>query len=172
MIAASIHEDHILTEDSDKARELFAKSQFGTIHHGQVSLTFIEALYLVEHKKIHIKNKRGEVIPFEKLLKRARRQEKKVWIKYVIFRDLRKRGYIVKTGLKFGAEYRVYPRGVKPGEDHAKWIIFPVAANESLTWYEFASKNRVAHSTKKNLLIGIVDEENNITYYQIEWIKP
>ena len=42
------------------------------------------------------------------------------------FKDLRKKGYIVKTALKFGADFRVYEKGVKPGEDHAKWVVFPV----------------------------------------------
>jgi len=37
---------------------------------------------------------------------------------------------------------------------------------------DFSAKNRVAHSTKKNLLIGIVDEENDVTYYEISWVKP
>ncbi len=39
---------------------------------------------------------------------------------------MRNRGYIIKTALKFGADFRVYDRGVKPGEDHARWIIHRV----------------------------------------------
>jgi len=85
---------------------------------------------------------------------------------------MRNRGYIIKTALKFGAEFRVYGRGIKPGEDHAKWVVYPVLESSVLTWYEFAAKNRVAHSTKKKLLIGIVDAENSVTYYEIKWIKP
>ena len=80
--------------------------------------------------------------------------------------------YIVKTALKFGADFRIYDRGVKPGEDHAKWVVFPVHEGETLTWYEFAAKNRVAHSTKKRLLIGIVDDESDVTYYEIKWVRP
>ena len=85
---------------------------------------------------------------------------------------MRNRGFIVQPALKFGAEFRVYARGVKPGQDHAKWILYPVSENSSLTWHDFSAKNRVAHSTKKNLLIGIVDEEQDVTYYEIRWIKP
>ena len=85
---------------------------------------------------------------------------------------MRNRGYIVKTALKFGADLRIYERGVKPGEEHAKWILYPVYESNGLTWQEFAAKNRVAHSTRKKLLIGIVDDENDVTYYEIEWKKP
>ena len=93
------------------------------------------------------------------------------WPKYCVFKDLREKGYIVKTALKYGAEFMVYDKGIKPGEDHSKWILFPVFETNTLTWQEFAAKNRVAHSTKKNLLMGIVDEKNEVTYYEIQWIK-
>ena len=63
-------------------------------------------------------------------------------------------------------------KGIKPGEDHAKWILYPVRESDILTWHDFSAKNRVAHSTKKNLLIGILDEENDVTYYEIRWTKP
>jgi tRNA-intron endonuclease len=85
---------------------------------------------------------------------------------------MRERGYIVKTALKFGADFRVYDRGVKPGEDHARWILYPVKEGSTLTWHDFSAKNRVAHSTKKRLLIGVVDEENDVTYYEIKWVRP
>ncbi len=85
---------------------------------------------------------------------------------------MRNRGYIVKTALKFGADFRVYDRGVKPGEDHAKWVVYPVNEGSTLTWHDFSAKNRVAHSTKKRLLMGIVDAENDVTYYEIRWMRP
>ena len=87
-------------------------------------------------------------------------------------RDRGSRGYIVKTALKFGADFRVYDRGVKPGEDHARWVVYPVHEGSVLTWYEFAAKNRVAHSTKKRLMLGIVDDEGDVTYYEVRWMRP
>ena len=85
---------------------------------------------------------------------------------------MRNRGYIIKTALKFGADFRVYDRGVKPGEDHAKWIVYPVHEASVFTWHEFSAKNRVAHSTKKRLLLGVVDDENDVTYYEVRWMRP
>ena len=108
----------------------------------------------------------------EAFLKKIRKIEPQFWTKYCVFRDLRNRGYIVKTALKFGADFRVYERGVKPGEEHAKWVVFPVHEGSVLTWQDFSAKNRVAHSTKKRLLIGIVDDEADVTYYEIRWMRP
>ena len=61
---------------------------------------------------------------------------------------------------------------MKPGEDHAKWVVYPVNEGNMMTWHEFAAKNRVAHSTRKRLLLAIVDDENEVTFYEVNWVRP
>lgn len=153
------------------AHTLYQSSRFGEIVDKKIKYSPYEALYLLEKSKLALTENKKK-ITLGKLLEKITETDKKAPIKYVVFRDMRNRGYIIKTALKFGAEFRVYNKGVKPGEDHAKWILYPVSESSELTWHEFSAKNRVAHSTKKNLLIAIVDEENDVTYYEIKWIKP
>lgn len=166
-------QERVITEESDEARELYNKSCYGKIlDNKKVQLSLCEALYLLEKNKIQILDGRNKPISSEKLIKKAQKYEPNFWIKYSVFRDFRNRGYIIKTALKFGADFRVYDRGIKPGEDHAKWIVFPVHEGSTLTWHEFSAKNRVAHSTKKRLLIGVVDEEGDVTYWEVAWKRP
>ena len=169
MIQSYLIGELIFSNDSE-AFSLHEKSSFGEKTGEKIQYTLAEALYLLEKKRLEIqqKNKR---ISFKELLEHSRKIDKNIQIKYPVFRDLREKGYIVKTALKFGADFRVYDKGIKPGKDHAKWILFPVHESQKLTWHEFSAKNRVAHSTKKNLLIAIVDEEADITYYEIKWVR-
>jgi tRNA-intron endonuclease len=165
--------ERVLAEVLDESRELYNQSRYGTLlDNGKLQLSLLEALYLLEKNKIEIADSRGKNLDFEQFLKRATKFEPNFWIRYCVFKDMRNRGYIIKTALKFGADFRVYDRGVKPGEDHARWIIYPVHEGATLTWYDFAAKNRVAHSTKKRLMMGIVDDEGDVTYYEIRWMKP
>jgi tRNA-intron endonuclease, archaea type len=165
--------DRIITESSDSARDLYSQGSFGSVvEHGAVQLSLGEAIYLLEKGRLNILDSRGKELGISQCMKRAERIEKGFHVKYCVFRDLRNRGYIVKTALKFGADFRVYDRGVKPGEDHAKWVVFPVPEKESLTWYDFAAKNRVAHSTKKRLLLAVVDDEGDVSYWESRWIRP
>jgi len=53
----------------------------------------------------------------EELMKFASKTDKKFYSKLIVYRDLRERGFVVKTGYKFGFDLRVYPRGKKPGEE-------------------------------------------------------
>lgn len=161
----------VVADNKSQAQELYDKSRFGELVDGKIQYSLVEALYLIEKAKLVIKeNKRA--MKKDDFIRLSQKLEKDFWIKYVVFRDMRNRGYIVKTALKFGAEFRVYDRGIKPGDDHAKWILFPVSESRSLTWYNFSAMNRVAHSTRKNLLVGIVDAESSVTYYNVAWTKP
>jgi tRNA-intron endonuclease, archaea type len=173
MIEGILIDHKVFLENSDLARDFYSKSRYGdVVDSGIIKLSLHEALFLFDNGKIIIKSQNKRVITKEQFIKKAKKIENNFWTRYCVFRDLRKKGYIVKTALKFGAEFRVYDKGIKPGEDHAKWIVYPVYESEVLTWYEFSAKNRVAHSTKKRLLIGIVDDESEVTYYEIAWKRP
>ena len=160
----------IISSNSSEAYSLYKKSVFGEPNGEKVQYSLSEVLFLVEKKKMEIFSGNKQILQKD-LINKFRRIDKKIQIKYPVFKDLRKKGYIVKTALKFGADFRVYDKGEKPGKTHAKWILFVDHESKKLAWNEFAAKNRVAHSTKKNLLIAIVDEESKITYYEISWIR-
>lgn len=171
-ITSTIISDVVQTEDSDLARELFNQGNYGVVDNNKVLLSFLEALYLFEKGKLVVLDGRGKPHSQETFLTKAKRKEKQFWMKYCVFRDLRSRGYVVKTALKFGADFRVYDRGVKPGEDHAKWIVYPVYESDVMTWHDFSAKNRVAHSTKKRLLLAVVDAEGDVSFWETRWIRP
>ncbi|MAG10853.1 tRNA-intron lyase [Candidatus Pacearchaeota archaeon] len=161
----------IVSSNSSEAHTLYKKSVFGEPRSGKVQYTISEAIYLVEKGKMELTS-RNKKIPKKELINKFKRIDKRIQIKYPVFKDLRERGYIVKTALKFGADFRVYPKGKKPGKSHAQWIVFADHESKILKWNEFSAKNRVAHSTKKKLLLAIVDEEGDITYYEVGWVRP
>lgn len=160
-----------ITSNSQEAFSLYEKSRLGEKKQSKIEYSAVEALFLLQKNKMKIFSGKKELSESE-LIRKLRRKDKKIETKLTVFKDLRKRGYILKTALKFGAEFRVYEKGIKPGKDHAKWILFTARESDSINWHEFAGKSRIAHSTKKKLLIGIVDEEDSVTYYEIAWTKP
>ena len=160
-----------ITSNTAEAQNLFAASRFGEKLGEKILYSLPEAFYLVQDKKMEIFDYKNKKLTQKDILKKFERINKKFKTKYLVFKDLRKKGYIVKTALKFGAEFRVYEKGKKITQSHSKWICFPVSENKQLTWQEFSAKNRVAHSTKKNLLIAVVDEEGAVSYYEVRWTR-
>lgn len=160
-----------VSTNSAEAYSLYDKSSFGERKDSKIIYSPSEALFLLEKGKIDVFSK-NKKLSKEELMNKFKRADKKIHLKYPVFRDLREKGYVVKTALKFGAEFRVYEKGARVGEKHSKWIVFTDYESKTLSWQEFSSKNRVAHSTKKNLLLAIVDEEGDITYYEVRWVRP
>jgi tRNA-intron endonuclease, archaea type len=173
LLVGKLSGEKVMLASNDAARDLNNQSRFGTIlTGGKVQLSLLEATYLEEKGKISVIDGRSRKLSHEQLIATGKKSEKTFPIKYAVFRDLRTRGYIVKTALKFGADLRVYDRGVKPGDDHAKWVVFAVHESQGLTWHDWSAKNRVAHSTKKRLLIAVVDDEGDVSYWETRWLRP
>ncbi|MBT3690825.1 tRNA-intron lyase [Candidatus Woesearchaeota archaeon] len=171
-IVGKFEEFSVVALDSPKTRSVYDKSRFGELKYKKFRYSLSEALYLIEKGLMDVVDGKNKAMKLETFVKKARKLEPRFWTRYSVYKDMRGRGYIVKTALKFGADFRVYDRGVKPGEDHAKWVMYAVHEGESFSWYEFSAKNRVAHSTRKNLLIAIVDDEGDVTYYNVNWERP
>ncbi|MBT7102024.1 tRNA-intron lyase [archaeon] len=159
-----------ITSNSVEAQNLHASQKFGEKLDNKILYSLPEALFLVQNKKMEIFNHQNKKLTQKEILNKFQRIDKKFKTKYLVFKDLRKKGYIVKTALKFGADFRVYNKG--SSEKHSKWICFTTSENQKMTWQDFSAKNRVAHSTKKNLLIAIADEEGDVSYYEVKWTRP
>ena len=162
----------IFSDKNNEAVALYNKSRYGEYVEDKIQYSLVEIMLLLEKGRISIKDSKKKIIKKHDFVKLCEKLDKNFSIRYRVFSDLRKRGYVVKTALKFGADFRVYDKGIKPGEDHAKWIVYPLKESEKMTLYEFSAKNRVAHSTRKTLLLAIVDDEGDVSYWNSMWVKP
>jgi len=161
----------LVTIKDKKAVALHEKSHYGKFNQDELQLSLMEALFLQEKGKIKILDKKQEkIISLDEMWELI--QDKDLLYKYLVFRDLRNRGYIVKTGFKYGSEFRLYERGKSPGDGHSDYLVKVVPENCEIPATDFSSYVRVAHGVNKKLLFAVVDEENDITYYNVEWTRP
>ena len=160
-----------VSSNSEEAFYLNERSSFGESIGEKIIYSFPESLYLLEKRKMEIFSQKRK-LSYKKLLEKLHRKDKRIQTKYSVFKNLREKGYVVKTALKFGADFRVYEKNSHARRGHAKWIIFADHESKKISWHEFSAKNRVAHSTKKKLLLAIVDEEDDVSYYEVSCIKP
>ncbi len=169
LVLPRMHSALVSSKNSEEMMLTVVEEMTSTMKRKSASAPKFQANESKEKMEIFSKSRK---LSQKEIIEKCRKIDKKIQIKYPVFKDLRERGYVVKTALKFGADFRVYEKGAKPGEKHAKWIVFTEHESNRLTWHEFSAKNRVAHSTKKNLLLAIVDEEGDISYYEVRWLKP
>jgi tRNA-intron endonuclease, archaea type len=155
-----------LFSNSQQAINLAKTKKLGEFKKNKVNYSSYEAFYLIESKKANAYSKEKKVSQ-KKVLKLFSKKDKEFLINYIVYKNLREKSYIPKTGLKFGAEFRIYEKN-KP---HAKYLTLITTQKNKINLREFISKNRVAHSTAKNLLLCVVDAQQDVTYYEISWTK-
>jgi tRNA-intron endonuclease len=160
--------DLVIIRDGNIAK-IHEKSHYGNMTEDGLQLSIIEALYLMEKGKLDVKID-SEDVSIENLLKIIRKQGS--FTNYIVYRDLRNRGYIVKTGFKYGSEFRLYERGKSPGNGHSNYLVKVANENNEFLMSDLSSYVRVAHGVNKKLLFAVVDDENDITYYNVEWTRP
>lgn len=167
---AELVENKVIVENKRKRDQLIGKA-FGERIDKELVLGLKEALYLLEKKKIEIKKGKRKVSA-KKLLELGEAIDPRFYSKYLVFKDLRDRGYIVKTGYKFGFDLRVYPRGKKPGEEHTRWVVNVCTQDEFFSMPEMSRMVRLSGNLNTTLLQAVVDSENNINYYKIKRLLP
>jgi len=175
-IEGFIKEDKVIVSDNRGVEEFYNSSYIGTLtqnDEGQEVLIFdaIEVLLLCERNRILLwedNDKSKTQYDFERLLLYFTQYDDRLWHKYIIYMDLRKRGYIVRTGYGDGLDFRVYKRGADFEKDTAKFLIYPVFEGDPIELRDLDKMSRVAMSSRKDLIVATVDRLSKPIYYSVK----
>ncbi|MCJ7818108.1 MAG: hypothetical protein MUP60_04600, partial [Candidatus Thorarchaeota archaeon] len=110
---------------SDDADRLSQQGFYGTrIDGNKLELEPVELLHLIERKRAFATTPSGDLIGSDYIVNSLLEEDPDLWIRYLVFRDLRSRGYAVRKGFGSGIGFRVYARGDKPGDANAKELVY------------------------------------------------
>lgn len=150
-----------------EAVERVSSRGYGVSENGDLTLTFYEALFLLSKGIIEIKDKKSKKkIDFETLLQRYQSFEKNAWVKYLIYRDLRSRGYVAREGFGLGIDFRVYERG-EYGKETATYLIFGVQEGQPVSVKELTRALTHVQSLKKKLVLAVLNRRGEVVYYSL-----
>jgi tRNA-intron endonuclease len=157
--------------DQAEASQIYNKGYYGVPQTGGVlKLDLMEAIYLVESMRLSVFENEKELSSSD-LLRLAHKGSEGFEIRYLVFRELRQRGYIVKLGQP-PLDFRVFPRGGSPNKTPSKWWV--AAISERSTFDLGALLDNLDRTTdvRKKLLLAVVDEESDVTYYEVRRVTP
>ncbi|VVB86437.1 tRNA-splicing endonuclease [uncultured archaeon] len=148
--------------------ELHGTSFYGRPRGETLELSLAESAYLIYMKKITVKCE-GEELDFERFFIRASNIVKNFELFYIVYKDLRGRGYYVQPS---DIGFRVYPRGGRPGRGPAEFLVFVTSERIPLMLSELREHLDNSDNKKKRLILAIVDEESDITHYEAKKLNP
>jgi tRNA-intron endonuclease len=171
-----IKEDKVIVSDKRGIEEFYNTSYIGTLEQDNQEQDIIifdamEVLLLIERHRILVwedNDKNKSLYDFEGLLTYFTKFDDRLWHKYIIYMDLRKRGYIVRMGYGNGIEFRVYKRGADFEKDTAQFLIFPVFEGSPIELRDLDKISRIALSSRKDLIVATVDRLSKPIYYSVK----
>lgn len=159
----------VLIDNSPTAQILHEKNYFGELlPDSRLELSIIEALLLVERNRLKIHTNDGNQIRSDQILTKIAEDDPQIWIRYLVYRDLRQRGYIVRLGYGDDIHFRIFPRGANPQTDIAKYFIFILEEDNAVRLDLLDKITKQSINSRKILILATVDRLGDITYYQLE----
>jgi len=170
--------NRIIVWDIDSSRLLFGNGYFGkplgiakpkgTQFSHPLVLDLIEGYYLTSKSRLIIRTKDSKPLSVLDMKSVCRSQYDGFDTKYLVFQDLRDRGYIVSPGIKFGCDFAVYEQG--PGIDHAPYLVQVCKPGFDITATAIVLAGRLATTVKKQFIIAIPKpNEKRIEFVGFDW---
>jgi tRNA-intron endonuclease len=139
---------------------------YGTADNGVFRLAFYEALYLLDREMLEVKDEKGEVADFQAVLGFYEKADQNAWVNYLVYRDLRSRGYVVREGFGAGIDFRIYERGAY-GKDTAPYLILSTQEGKPVSIEDLTGALQRSQSQKKELVLAVMNRRGEIVYYSI-----
>src|SRR5512136_31956 len=145
-----------------EGRILYEQSGYGRLEHGGVKLSPQEALYLIHRQKIEVSG-----YTFNTLLSEFGGQSNFLR-SFLVYRDLRERGYVVQNGPQ---DFRVFRRGEKPGSGESLYLVRVLSERDPIRFGTLIEEVVASKNMRKQYVLAVVDDEDELTYYEIKLPK-
>jgi tRNA-intron endonuclease, archaea type len=178
VIRGRLVENRIVIWDISDSRALFGSGYYGkplgipkpkgTDFDAPLVLDLIEGCYLVEKRRLQLFHIDGKQVSLNEIRKICKKQYVDFDAKYLVFQNLRNKGYIVAPGIKFGCDFAVYEQG--PGIDHAPYLVRVFRATDDLTATGVVLAGRLATTVKKQFILALPKvTERRVDYVGFDW---
>ena len=151
--------------DDERHRDQLRNKGFGENEDNDYILRSYEALYLSYNKRLIVK-RNDHIVGFDDLVRILIRRDKNILTRFMVYRDLRSRGYIPKEGFGFGVDFRVYERGEfekKP----AKYVVFGISEGTKIKADKLAKTINQIARMGKDAVIAVIERRGEVIYYKI-----
>src|SRR5271157_79663 len=178
--------DEVIVFDHDQGSSLYAKGFYGKplgikkpdpklSFDRELQLDLLEVVHLVKKGWLIVEDSQtGQQYTSDEIEEIAGRKYEKFMQRSLVYEDLRGKGYIVRPGLKFGADFTVYRQG--PGLDHSAFVVLVLENENRISAMDMVRAGRLATSVKKRFVIASISSSEStlptIVYYVFKWFKP
>jgi tRNA-intron endonuclease len=169
-ISAVLVDDKVVVPAQNEADSLYQEGFGSKADASVLRLESFEVLYLQEKGKISVIDEETQrTLSFQELLRIYSDNDEQVWTRYLIYKDLRGRGFVARGGSDGKVSFLIYERGSyfkKP----PSYMAYTVAEglNDTILGLSEALEN--AEKKDYSMKLTVVDRRGEIVYYSLSKI--
>ena len=144
---------------------------YGRLRKGEPVLSLVEAAYLNYRTRLEVlmRDNDEKKLSFEEVFKLFATLSESFTRNYVVYSDLRKRGYSPSAHRNV---LHLYKRGSHAGNEESNAIVYVVEEREHIVLEELFRYTQQASGVRRRLILAVVDGESDITYYELSITSP
>ncbi|MFH0848465.1 MAG: hypothetical protein V1857_03055 [archaeon] len=150
--------DKVYIPLSDKLKDLRERG-FGTLKGQRIFLSPLETFYLVDKRRVAVTKKNGDGVEFSDIVRSLSKGRPEVWMRYLVYRDLRDRGYIVREEKK--VDFEIFGKGAE------RRLVSIVYEGREASIQILNKLTNIAHRENKELVLAVIDRRTDIVYYTL-----
>src|SRR2546427_2170821 len=161
-MAGELLDDRVLVDDPAEGSGVYNRGFFGTPRSGGgLEVSLLEAVYLVEGGRLEVR-RRWRAVSARELFRAASASMTAFEIRYLVYRDLRARGYVVEA--RGGpVDFQVYPRGGAPKKTPSKYWVRALSERARFDLAELLGRAEGAAAARQTPLPGPGDQGRDLT---------
>ena len=167
-VRGTLVKDLVHVGDEGMRAELVSKG-YGEVRRGRFYLMPYESLYLMYRGRLDLAGRKRPVT-FDSLVSTLRRYDEDVLTRFLVYRDLRSRGYAAKGGFGFGADFRVYDRG-RFGDKGASYVVFGLAEGAPEKAGALHKKAGEIEQMGKEPIVAVIERRGEVIYYKLSTVE-
>ncbi len=159
-LTAYIKNNQVYLKLTSEVKTLREKG-FGQRKYNTITLTSYETLYLIEKEKIIVLDQHSKTaLSFKDLVKLLCKENVETWIKYLVFRDLRERGYIVRDSNLVDFEIS--------GKTVVRRLVTIIHEGTDASIVRLNKLLQYMKKERKELVAAVIDRRTDIVYYILD----
>jgi len=137
---------------------------FGSLRKERLLLSPYETFFLVDKGRVIVFDKKdGHEFTLRELVQKLSAKKPEVWIKYLAYRDLRDRGYIIREVDK--VDFEIYGKGP------IRRLIYIIYEGSEANIKKLNELLKFSVKERKDLILAVIDRRTDLVYYSLSEMR-
>lgn len=171
VLLAKLNKDFAIIEEKE-GNSLYSQGWYGKYtNKNHLKLDPYETVILLERARIEVVGSDSKILPLSEVVSFFSRNIPNFLVHYLLYKDLRGRGYVIKRHSKNDKYFELYERGATPKNAIHLALVVPMVEG---VLFDIDGIDQIVSESKsisKQLIFAVIDSLGDVSYYSVSELE-